>query len=545
MSVTTRDTLDTPVLVIGAGPAGLSFALHLSQLLARSGPVAGIGPEDIYVIEKAEAVGMHTLSGAVFDPVALLELFPDIAADELPGVALAAEGLRYLTASHAVPIPGVSRVQQNHDCRLIALGEFCRWLAARAESAGVSILTGLSGADLLIKDGKVSGVRTGDRGTDRSGQRGAAYEPGADLQSRLAVLSEGAHGFLTRKLVERYRLDRDSNPQTYALGMKELWEVPAGRLAPGTVLHTMGYPLPQSMYGGGWLYAMDERHISLGLMVGLEYADAEFSPYRALQRMKRHPYLRAVLEGGSLLRYGAKTVATGGYWALPGCHAPGALMIGEGAGYLDTLRMKGIHLAMKTGMLAAETAFAHLTRGAGLEDLRTRIAASWVEREMWRARNFHQGFRKGMLPGLVHGLLQQASGGRGLVRRAHNSAGHVRMQPLTTPAAKIRYDADDRLTFDLQTAVYHSAVRHDENQPPHLLVKDPDICSTRCTGEFGNPCTRFCPAGVYEWETPDGAAGPRINAANCLHCKTCEIMDPYSNISWVPPESGGPRYEGM
>jgi len=549
MSSPARERLETPILIVGAGPAGLSCALRLSQLFRQAG--TGFGSNDIYVIEKAESIGMHTLSGAVFDPAALQELLPKYAETGAPlGVPVAEDRLLLLSRQHAFSIPWATRLQRNHGCHLISLGKLAQWLAQRAEAEGVNVLTGLPGAELLIEHETVVGVRTGDRGRERSGEPGPGFEPGTDLRARVTILAEGARGSLSRQLIDLFALDAQSNPQLYSLGMKELWEVPASRIAPGTVWHTFGYPLPRSMYGGGWLYAMEENRVSLGLMVGLHYADPLFEPHAALQRFKQHPQLRRVLDGGRILRYGAKTISSGGYWTLPRGHAPGALLIGDAAGYVDTRRMKGIHLAMKTGMLAAESVFAALAAGnktpLDLAEFDDRVRASWAGDEMWAARNFHQGFEHGMIPGIAQGLMQLVTSGRGLRRRARNRAGHEYLRRQDDGNVTSRFEADGRLTHDRATSVYYSATRHEERQPAHLLVHDLEICATRCRTEFGNPCTRFCPAAVYEWVESGDAGTLKLNPANCLHCKACDIMDPYRNISWIPPEGGGgPRYDGM
>jgi electron-transferring-flavoprotein dehydrogenase len=544
-----RERLETPILIVGAGPAGLSCALRLSQLLRQAD--MGLGPGDIYVIEKAEGIGRHTLSGAVFDPVALRELLPEYAEAGAPlGVLVAEEELLLLSHRRAFSIPWAARLQHNHGCRVISLGKFTQWLAQKAEAEGVNLLTGLPGAELLIEDNAVAGVRTGDRGRKRSGEPGPDFEPGADLRARITILAEGARGSLSRQMIDRFALDAQSNPQLYSLGLKELWEVPPGRIAPGTIWHTFGHPLPRSMYGGGWLYALDDNRVSLGLMVGLHYADPMFEPHTALQQFKLHPRLHRVLESGRLLRYGAKTISTGGYWALPRGHAPGALLIGDAAGYVDARRMKGIHLAMKTGMLAAESVFAALTSGnetpLDVPDFDDRVRTSWAGDEMWTTRNFHQGFEHGMMSGIAQGLLQLITGGRGLHRRARNRAGHEYLRQRQTGTDAAQPDADGRLIFDRATSVYYSATRHEERQPAHLLVHDLEICVTRCATEFGNPCIRFCPAGVYEWVGSGDSAALKLNPSNCLHCKACDIMDPYRNITWVTPEGGGgPRYDEM
>lgn len=548
MPTAARERLETPILIVGAGPAGLSCALRLAQLLRQKENRSNLSPEDIYVIEKAEGIGMHVLSGAVFDPAAFEELLPEAQRTGAPlGLPVVREQLLLLSQRRAFSLPGAARLQRNHGGRVLSLGKLTRWLAEKVEAAGVNVLTGVAGTELLMEDGAVVGVRTGDRGRDRSGRPGPAFEPGADLRARITILAEGARGSLARQLIERFSLDAGRNPQIYTLGLKELWEIPAGRLAPGTVWHTIGHPLPLSMYGGGWLYGMEENRVSLGLMVGLHYADARFEPHAALQRFKEHPRIRAVLEGGRLLRYGAKSISAGGYWALARGQAPGALLIGDAAGYVDTRRLKGIHLAMKTGMLAAETAVAALaTEGPAPTSFDDRVRDSWASEEMWSSRNFHQGFEKGMARGMAHGLLQLVTGGRGLRRRARNRAGHECLQKISGASSLATPDFDGRLSFDRQTSVYHSATRHAEQQPPHLLVHNLDVCVTRCRAEFGNPCVRFCPAGVYEWVETGSVSALKLNPANCLHCKACDIMDPYRNITWIPPEGGGgPRYETM
>jgi electron-transferring-flavoprotein dehydrogenase len=547
MTAAANERLDTPVLIVGAGPAGLACALRLAQR-AAAGDAGDLAPDDIHVIDKADAPGLHTLSGAVFDPIALAELVPDYREQGFPlEAAVSEERLLFLTDRRAWRVPLAERLFGNAGCHLVSLGKVVQWLAAQAEAAGVTVLMGVSGATLLAEDGRVTGVRTVDQGRDADGTPGTRFEPGTDLQSRVTVLAEGAHGSLTQQLRGEFHVVGD-NPQVYALGLKELWDVPAGRVPAGTVWHSLGYPLDASMYGGGWLYAQREDRVSLGLVVGLHYPDAAFDPHTALQRYKQHPELSGLLAGGRLLRYGAKVLPAGGLWAVPRAGVPGVLAVGDGAGYLNMRRMKGIHLAMKSGMLAADAAaalFAGTVDVAGLHaDFATRVRTSWVWREMWAARNYHQGFADGLYPGLTHAGLQLITGGRGLRGRYPDRPGHERLIPggTGTPAALA---VDDRLTFSRETSVFHSGTRHDEGQPAHLLIPDPALCHDRCTREFGNPCTHFCPAGVYEWLADSNGPHTKINAANCLHCKTCEIMDPYRNIRWTVPEGGGPRYEAM
>ncbi|MGD2063372.1 MAG: electron transfer flavoprotein-ubiquinone oxidoreductase [Nitrospirota bacterium] len=547
MTATAGERLDTPVLIVGAGPAGLACALRLAQL-AAAGNAGTLSPEDIYVIDKADAPGMHNLSGAVFDPIALAELVPDYVEQGFPfETPVSGERLLFLTERRAWRLPLAERLFGNAGCQLVSLGKVVQWLAEQAEAAGVNVLAGFGGASLLAEEGRVTGVLTVGQGRNRDGTPGPQFEPGAELRARVTVLAEGAHGSLTQQLREDFHLAGD-NPQVYALGLKELWDVPSERMQAGTVWHSLGYPLDRSMYGGGWIYALREDRLSLGLVVGLHYPDAAFDPHAALQRYKQHPELSRLLAGGRLLRYGAKVLPAGGLWAIPRTGVPGVIAVGDGAGYLNMRRMKGIHLAMKTGMLAAEASAAVFAGAVEVADLHSdftrRIRGSWVWPEMWMARNYHQAFADGLVRGLAHAALQLVTRGRGMHVRYPDRPGHERLIPnrTGTPRALV---VDEEITFSRETSVLHSGTRHDEEQPAHLQIAEPAICHDRCTKEFGNPCTRFCPAGVYEWL--DDSAGPhtKINAPNCLHCKTCEIMDPYRNIRWTVPENGGPRYEAM
>lgn len=547
MTAATGERLETPVLIVGAGPAGLACALRLAQL-AAAGTAGTLSPDDIHVIDKAYAPGMHTLSGAVLDPVALAELVPDYAEQGFPFEApVSEERLLFVTKRRTWRIPFAERLFGNDGCHLVALGKVVQWLAAQAEAAGVNVLMGVGGAELLIEDGRVAGVRTVDRGRNPDGTPGTQFEPGAELHGRVTVLAEGAYGSLTQQLREDFHLAGD-NPQVYALGLKELWDVPAGRLRAGTVWHSLGYPLDPSMYGGGWMYALREDRVSLGLVVGLHYPDAAFDPHAALQRYKGHPRVSALLEGGRLLRYGAKVLPAGGLWAIPKAGVPGVLAVGDAAGYVDMQRMKGIHLAMKTGMLAADAAAGVFSGAVDVDELPSdfaaRVRTSWAWSEMWKARNYHQGFSAGLYRGLAHAALQLITRGRGVRGRYPDHPGHERLMPNRTGTAQALVP-DEQVTFSRETSVFHSGTRHEEGQPAHLLIAEPGICHDRCTQEFGNPCTRFCPAGVYEWQEDPSGAHAKINAANCLHCKTCEIMDPYRNIRWTVPENGGPRYEAM
>ncbi|MBI3669724.1 MAG: electron transfer flavoprotein-ubiquinone oxidoreductase, partial [Acidobacteria bacterium] len=402
----------------------------------------------------------------------------------------------------------------------------------------------------LIYEGEgITGVITEDKGVDKNGQPKDNYTPGYELRAKVTVLAEGPRGSLTNDLVAKKKLD-GLNPQIYAIGIKELWEVPAGRIATGYVVHTMGWPLDPSIYGGGWVYGLRENRVSLGLVAGLEYHNPQFDPHEAFQKFKTHPFVRKVIEGGKMVRYGAKTIPEGGWYSMPRTYVDGGLIIGDSASFLNSQRLKGIHMAIKTGMLAAETIFDALcadnTSAKTLSTFPKKVEASWIKKELWAVRNFHQSFQHGFYAGLFHAALQFVSGGRGLVDPMRARPGHEAYHQLDGAAAPERFKGDGALTFDRLTDVYHSGTRHEEDQPCHLVVVEPDICSTRCVREYGNPCQYFCPAAVYEMVQEKGEPRLKINASNCVHCKSCDIADPYQIINWVVPEGGGgPSYEGM
>jgi electron-transferring-flavoprotein dehydrogenase len=557
-----REVLETDLLVVGGGPAGLAAAIRFKDLLDAHNQTAPRKLEaSVMVIEKGPEAGAHSLSGAVLDPVSLRELIPDCEAAGAPLDAPVTEDHVYmLTASGRLALPIVPAPLQNHGNYVISLNRLVGWLAAQAEARGIDVLAGFPGAELLYEGDRVVGVRTGDKGIDKHGDRKSNYEPGVDLRAKLTILAEGARGSLTKQLVPRLKLDQGRFPQVYSIGVKELWEVPRGRLAKGAVMHTMGYPLDTRTFGGGFIYGFTEERISIGLVVGLDYRDPFLDPHGLFQSFKEHPMVRALLQGGKLLRYGARTISEGGWYSIPRPYADGVLLAGEAAGYLNAMRLKGIHLAIKTGMLAAETALEALLAGdtssARLEAFAEKVDRSYVKSELWKVRNFHQGFKHGLWAGLFHSGLQMVTGGRGLVDPMAPSQGYAEVHKLADyygPGVSRddfrRKKPDAALTFDRLTDVYHSGTKHDEDQPSHLQVADPAVCETRCREEYGNPCEKFCPAAVYEM-VPKGETGRdlrlQINFSNCVHCKTCDVMDPYQIITWVTPEGGGgPRYDDL
>ncbi len=541
-----RETLEVDVLIAGGGPAGLAAAYHLRQLNKDL---------SIAVLEKGKEIGAHIISGAVMDPRGINELMPGWKERGAPVENVVDEDhVLFLTKTRKFGLPIVPPPLQNHGNYIISLNRFTRWLGEQVEKSGVDIFAGFSGADLLIDGDRVVGVRTGDKGIDKQGNPKGNFEPGIDIRAKITILAEGARGSLTKQLVKKFKLDDGRNPQVYAAGVKEVWDVPKEKTTGGRVIHTMGWPLRNEEFGGGFIYNMADGRVSIGFVTGLDYLDPRLDPHRRFQEFKTHPYVRGILEGGALYSYGAKTIPEGGYWAMPQYYFNGGLIVGDAAGFLNSVRLKGIHLAFKSGMLAAEAAheaFAANDFSAGrLQRFQEMVEKSWIKDELWNVRNFHQAFEHGLIIGMMHTGLQMLTGGRGLRNRYRNKPGHERMRRLpeyykdggsSRPAPVF----DGKLTFDKLTDVFNSGTHHDEDQPVHLRVIPPDICFPRCTKEYGNPCQFFCPAAVYEMtEAGNGTLRLQINASNCVHCKTCDIMDPYEVIQWVTPEGGGgPGYE--
>jgi len=555
-----RETLEFDVQFVGAGPAGLAGAIHLADLVARHNEAAAAPlPElSIAVLEKSAEVGAHGISGAVMDPRGLRELIPDFAAKGCPIESeVTGDDVHILFEKSSFRLPFVPPALQNHGNVVVSLGELCKWLAGEAESRGVLIATETPAQSPLLEASRVRGVRTGDKGVDRHGNRKPTFQPGADCVAKLTVLCEGPRGTIAKALERPLGLTEGRQPQVYATGVKELWEVPAGRAQKGRVLHTMNWPLPADTFGGGFIYGLSDSLWYVGFVTGLDAADPTSDPHANLQRFKTHPLVSALLEGGKPLSYGAKAIPEGGWYAMPRLHAEGLLLAGDTGGFLNGGRLKGIHLGIKSGMLAAEQAFECLLAGdfsaerlAGYE---RRVAASWAGAEMRSMRNFHQAFDGGLWTALPRTGFQMLTGGLDpLGDRLEGHAGHTRMKKLRArhPNGKpAPLKADGKLTFDKLADVYLSGTMHDEDQPVHLLVADTSVCATRCREEYGNPCQHFCPASVYEM-VPDpareGALKLQINASNCVHCKTCDIADPYQIITWTTPEGGGgPNYKRL
>jgi electron-transferring-flavoprotein dehydrogenase len=556
-----RDTLEVDVLFVGAGPASLAGAYHLRKLIDRHNSEAGGDPREITiaVIEKGREIGSHVISGAVMEMGPFSELLPDWKERGAPvEAAVAEEEVAYLTERRKFRLPIIPPPLRNHGKYVVSLNKLIRWFAPIVEESDVLLIPEFPGAELLYDENdRVIGVRTGDKGIGRDGAPRDNFQPGSDILAKVTVLGEGSRGSLATKHIRRLGLDEGRNPQVYAVGVKEIWELPKGRVAPGFVMHTLGYPLPNDLFGGSFVYGMQNDLLDIGLVVGLDYADPYTDPHRLFNEFKQHPAIASLLEGGKMLHYGAKSLPEGGLLSQPKYYGDGFLMIGDTASFLNSQKLKGIHTAMRSGMLAAETIFEALLADrfddAQLSRFDEKVRASDLYRELYEVRNSHQGFRHGRWWGLIENGLQFATRGNGLLGDLATEPGHERMKKLhvlnrlPTSAGQhlqaVPQRCDNRLTFDKVSDVYRSGTEHAEDQPSHLKILDPNICISRCTEEYGNPCQYFCPAAVYEVEEVEGGRRPKLNFSNCVHCKTCDIIDPYQIIEWATPEGGGgPNY---
>ena len=549
--MTERESMEYDVVIVGAGPAGLAAAIRLKQLAAQRGREIGV-----CVIEKGSEVGAHILSGAVMDPRALTELYPDWQALNAPLKAPVSEDrFLFLTEKSSFKVPTFMLPQcfQNHGNYVISLGNLCRWLGQQAEGLGVEIFPGFAAAEVLYNDnGSVKGVATGDMGVDKNGKPTDAFQRGMELHAKYTFFAEGCRGHLGKQLQARYELNKDADPQVYGIGLKELWEIKPDKHQLGLVVHTAGWPLASDTYGGSFLYHMEDNLVAVGYVVGLGYGNPYLSPYEEFQRYKTHPTIRAFFEGGKRVAYGARAITAGGLQALPKLVFPGGCLIGDDAGFLNASRIKGSHCAIKSGMLAAESAFEAVAAGRAGDELASypdAFAQSWLYEELYRARNFKPWMSKGLYTGtLMVGVDQVVFGGRAPWTLHHKHADNETLAKKTDVAPIAYPKPDGVLTFDRLSSVFVSNTNHNEDQPCHLTLKDPSVPVNVNLALYDAPEQRYCPAGVYEIVRNDDGTEPRlqINAPNCVHCKTCDIKDPTQNIVWVTPEGGGgPNYPNM
>ena len=548
------NTVSTDILIIGGGPAGLATAIRLADLLKQKGL-----EKRILLIEKGNSIGSHILSGAILCPDIFKKLLPDVDFKEIPlNAKVSKDALFLLSKKRKIKLPFDPPYMGNKGNYTASLGEVCRYLAEKATEKGVEIYTGFAMSELLYDEkGKVIGAKTIDTGVDHHGEKLENFQAGSLVEAKLTILAEGTRGSLTKKLIHKFNLDKGKNPQIYSLGCKEIWSVPEGTIKPGTVYHTMGFPAMQSkVFGGGFIYGLNGNKVAVGLVLGLDYADPTLDIHKAFQMWKKHPVVARYLKDGKMIEYGAKTLPEGGWYSLPKLYTDNALIVGDSAGFLTMPALKGIHLAIHSGLLAAETALTALEKNdfseQSLQQYEKLVKGSRIYKEMHRVRNFRQGFINGTIAGMFHFGTQLVTGGAGFLGKlkTHPDSQTTKMLDeigKTFKEKSVNFEFDKILTFDKVTDVYFSGALHDETQVPHLQINNPKSYKIYNIKEFGAPCQHYCPAEVYELHTDKFENQElRIHFENCLHCKTCDIKEPVDGITWNVPNGGnGPEYKNM